>query len=190
MLLRLEGHNGPVSDLDRVLADVVAGGQAVFRNHDEDDAAEAALPLDAGSRRLGAVGLRFDEHQPFDLVQRGFLVQLADRIATAMERARTYDRERLAREDAEVASARYRELQELATGLARAATRRHVAQLLLRRSVASSLALGGVIATFERGRRTEALASAGALASRVVVRRRAARRGPRRARAPRPAGCT
>ena len=163
--------------------------QAVFRNHDEDDAAEAALPLDAGSRRLGAVGLRFDEHQPFDLVQRGFLVQLADRIATRHGAGRV-------RTTASGWPARTPRWRRRGTASCRSwppdwPAPRHAA------TSPSSCCAGpsrrrwpsvASIATFERGRRAEALATVRGAGQRVVVRRRAARRGPRRARAPRPAG--
>ena len=160
-----------------LLATVAATGATVFlgtgeaiASHlgtaDGDGAIEgawAAVPLGSGDRRLGAMGLWYDERQPFDVVQRTFILQLANRVATVLERGRAYERERLARREAEVASARFQALQELATELSRAATRRRVAQVLLRRAIRWSDARGGIVATAAGGRPFEILAESGAV---------------------------
>jgi GAF domain-containing protein len=127
------------------------------------DAAWAAVPILAGDRCLGAIGLWYEDRQPFDIVQRTFIVQLANRIAAGLERGEAYERERLARYEAELASLRFQALHELATELSRASTRRRVAQVLLRRAVRWSEALGGVVATTTRGQPFEILAGSGAL---------------------------
>ena len=96
-------------------------------------------------------------------MQRSFIVQLANRVGAVLERGEAYERERLARREAELASMQFQALHELATDLSRAATRRRVAQVLLRRAIRWSEALGGVVATNARGRPLEVLAEAGAL---------------------------
>ena len=119
------------------------------------------MPISAGDRRLGAIGLWYEDRQPFDIVQRSFIVQLANRVGSVLERGEAYERERLARRQAELASMQFQALHELATELSRAATRRRVAQVLLRRAIRWSEALGGVVATTARGRRFEILAEGG-----------------------------
>ena len=125
------------------------------------DGAAAVVPLGAGERRLGAIGFWYDQPQPFDPVQRSFILRLANRVGAVLERGRAYEGERLARRDAELASRRFQALQELASELSRAATRRRVAQVLLRRAMRWSDALGGVVATAVGGRPFEVLAESG-----------------------------
>ena len=147
------------------------------------------LPLGSGGTRIGVLALGFDEPQPFDEVQQSFLSDVAQRLAAAIERSRAYDRERTAREEAELASARLSDLQGLATDLARAATRRRVAQVLLRRAVVSSGAAAGLVALYTTHPDAEVLAANGTFRARLVGRHRHADRGRRagtRAAAPGP----
>ena len=158
-----------------LLATVAETGDAVFLGNAEaiaghvgsvtpvTEAAWAAVPICNGDRCLGAIGLWYDDRQPFDIVQRSFIVQLANRVGAVLDAGRSYERERLARREAELASMQFQALHELATDLSRAATRRRVAQVLLRRAIRWSEALGGVVATNARGRPLEVLAEAGAL---------------------------
>ena len=114
---------------------VARSGEPHFSSGRGEEPGVAILPLGSAAERLGAVILEFDDGQPFDEVQRAFLIDVSDRLTAALERSRAYARERRARESAETASQRLAHLQGLATDLARAATRRRVAQVLLRRAV-------------------------------------------------------
>ncbi len=158
-----------------LLADVGETGETVFLNAtaaiadhlgrgDSDgitDGAAAVVPLGAGERCLGAIGFWYDLPQPFDPVQRSFILRLANRVVAVLERGRAYEGERLARRDAELASRRFQALQELAGELSRAATSRRVAQVLLLRAMRWSDALGGVVATAVGGQPFEVLAQSG-----------------------------
>ena len=167
--------NEPTREQIELLATVAETGEAMFLGNAEEiaahlgrvnqaaEAAWAAVPISAGDRCLGAIGLWYEDRQPFDLVQRSFIVQLANRVGAVLERGEAYERERLARREAEVASMRFQALHELATELSRAATRRRVAQVLLRRAIRWSEAMGGLVATTTRGQPFEILAGSGAL---------------------------
>ncbi|HEU5430533.1 MAG TPA: GAF domain-containing protein, partial [Thermomicrobiales bacterium] len=63
----------------------------------------AAIPLVFEDRALGALGLSFAEEQSFTADDLAFLVALARQSAVALERARLYDAERLARDKAQAA---------------------------------------------------------------------------------------
>ncbi len=64
----------------------------------------AALPLSAGGRTFGVLTLSFREETKFDPQARMFLDSLAHECARALDRARLYERERQAREEAEIAN--------------------------------------------------------------------------------------
>jgi signal transduction histidine kinase len=64
----------------------------------------AVLPLTSDGRAIGAIGLSFASEQAFSDADRSFLMSLASQCGLAFERARLYDAERRAREDAEQAS--------------------------------------------------------------------------------------
>jgi serine phosphatase RsbU (regulator of sigma subunit) len=108
------------------------------------DAGEAwaVVPLPAG----GALGLRFEEPQAFDPAQRSFLIQLGERLAAALERGRTFTAERDARRQAELATARISQLQQLAALLSEATTQRGVAATLLDHLTTTTGAAGGFVA--------------------------------------------
>jgi signal transduction histidine kinase len=67
-------------------------------------AAWAALPIELHGRALGTIGLSFAEPQPFADEERNFLMSIAGQCAIALERARLFESERNAREEAERAS--------------------------------------------------------------------------------------
>jgi PAS domain S-box-containing protein len=71
-----------------------------------------ALPLVIGERPIGGMGLRFPTDHAFSEQDRAFLLTGAGLCAQALERARLYDRERLARERAEHAEAAWRQSEE------------------------------------------------------------------------------
>jgi PAS domain S-box-containing protein len=61
----------------------------------------AALPLRVEGRTLGAFGFSFAHEQTFELEQLQFMESLGQQCALALERARLYEAERRAREEAE-----------------------------------------------------------------------------------------
>ncbi len=170
--VRLFDDNGerdepPSAAVVEVIDDVARSGDAAFldRPTDSDQEAWAVLPLGVGGNRIGVVAFGFHDSQPFDEVQRSFLADVGRRLTAALDRSRAYASERTARRDAELASARLRDLQGLAVELARAATRRRVAQVVLRRVVASSNAAGGSVAMFTTQPNVEILAASGSFRS-------------------------
>ena len=64
----------------------------------------AAIPLNLDGRAIGAIGFSFSEEQQFNDDEQNFLLSIAGQCAIAMERARLFDSERHAREEAERAS--------------------------------------------------------------------------------------
>ncbi len=68
--------------------------------------AYASLPLEVSGRIIGAIDLGFTQGHRFWSDEREFLLTLAGQCAQALERARLYEAERLARTRAETATAR------------------------------------------------------------------------------------
>ena len=66
--------------------------------------ASVAVPLLARGVLVGVLGLRFDEQRVFDAGDRALLLTLGELCSQALERARLFAAERLARESAESAS--------------------------------------------------------------------------------------
>ncbi len=64
----------------------------------------AAVPLLAGGRALGGIGLSFAVPRGFAEEERDFLLAVGRQCAGTLERARLYERERRARDEAEAAS--------------------------------------------------------------------------------------
>jgi GAF domain-containing protein len=112
---------------------------------DEPSTGWAALPLASSDDDFGVLVVGYDDTQPFDEVQRSFLTDVARRVTAALERSTAYARERASRHDAELASTRLRHLEELASELGRALTRRRAAELLLGRVQTSTSACGGMV---------------------------------------------
>jgi hypothetical protein len=140
-----------------LLAEVAAGASASFTG------VTAVVPVNGNIERLGAVGLVFESPQPFDIVQRNFLMAVGDRVGIALERSVLFARERAARVDAQAAAERFRSLQQFAGELSRTITRRHIADLLLRRLQLSQGASAGFVAAPEADQRhVEVLARLGA----------------------------
>jgi signal transduction histidine kinase len=69
-----------------------------------------ALPLRVGGEIAGSLGLAFPEAHAFDASERLFLTTLAERCASAMERARLYEESQAARADAERSRAEIEQL--------------------------------------------------------------------------------
>ncbi|HKG26239.1 MAG TPA: PAS domain-containing protein, partial [Thermomicrobiales bacterium] len=82
------------------------------------DGAAVALPLLVEGRPVGALGFGFPTDREFDGEARDFLRALADLCAQALERARLYDAERHARDDAQEAERRLALLVEISGQLA------------------------------------------------------------------------
>ncbi len=176
---------GPL-DPDEVIAKVVEGSADVIgaswtkvspEGSDEEDSSDArfhsestddhtptwaALPLAGADEHFGILVVGYDDAQPFDEVQRSFLHDVARRVTAALERSTAFARERASRHEAELASARLRHLQELATGLGRALTQRRAAELLLAQVLTSTSACGAlVVVARPRPGSTEILAAGG-----------------------------
>jgi K+-sensing histidine kinase KdpD len=77
---------------------LMSGSESVRR-----DSAWAALPLKAGARVLGALGLSFASPTPFSADDRSFTMSLAQQCAQAFERAQLFEAERQSRAEAEAA---------------------------------------------------------------------------------------
>lgn len=95
--------------------------------------ASALLPLKVEGRVIGGMGLNFPEARQFSAEDRAFLLALARQCAQSLERARLYEAERRAREDAEAAQRRLAFLAGasavLASSLDHATTLENVARL-------------------------------------------------------------
>ncbi len=79
----------------------------------------AAIPLIVEGRPVGALGLSFDEAHSFNRAERAFLTVVAHHAAQALERARSYERERAARAEAEAAQERLAFLAQASAALDR-----------------------------------------------------------------------
>lgn len=78
----------------------------------------AVLPLTAERRVLGAIDIGFEQERDFDAGERAFLAAVAGLLAAALERARLFEAERSARDEAERASERVAFLAEVSAALA------------------------------------------------------------------------
>jgi Stage II sporulation protein E (SpoIIE)/Phosphoserine phosphatase RsbU, N-terminal domain/GAF domain len=142
---------------------------AAPRRRARAEQAWALVPVQTAGGRAGVFAMEFDEPQSFDAAQRSFLAQVGSRVATALERGRIHERERAARVEAQESAIRLGELQRLAADLAGAATRRRVAEVLLRHLTATTGASGGFVATVRpRVRQIDVLAARGVLAASQV----------------------
>jgi signal transduction histidine kinase len=124
----------------------------------------AVLPLEAGERVLGAVGVELTEPHAFDDEERAFLQAFAHACGQALERARLYEAEREARleaQRAEEAARRAVEMEEQLAGIVGHDLRTPLAAITM--SAAVLLRRGGL---GEDQRRT--LARIGASAARMA----------------------
>lgn len=158
-----ERHERESADVALTVDEVARTGDCAFIDGAADGRAGvwAVLPVGTGANGFGVLSLEFDEPQPFDEVQQSFLADVGRRLTAALDRSRAYASERTARQEAEVAWSRLRDLQGLASDLARAATRRRVAQVLLRRAVVSCGATTGIVAMYTSHPEVEVLAASG-----------------------------
>ena len=76
-------------------------GREVFR---EQAPSFCAIPIQLHQRILGVIGLQYNDQQTFDKDFQRFVLTFADQCAQAFERARLYEIERSARQEAEAAS--------------------------------------------------------------------------------------
>jgi PAS domain S-box-containing protein len=103
----------PIADAVRTGEMVVIEDVAEFRRRypgvpgpATQPSAWAAVPLIIEGRPIGALGLTFEQAHRFNRAERAFLTVVAHHAAQALERARSYERERAARADAEAAQER------------------------------------------------------------------------------------
>jgi len=78
-----------------------------------------AVPLIVERRPIGALGLSFSQAHSFNRAERAFLTVIAHHAAQALERARSYERERTARAEAEAAQERLAFLAQASAALDR-----------------------------------------------------------------------
>jgi signal transduction histidine kinase/putative methionine-R-sulfoxide reductase with GAF domain len=91
----------------------------------------AVLPLNYEGRAIGTLTLIFAEMRQFEAEERDFLQAIAGQCAQALERAQVYELQRRAREAAEQASERVRQLQAITAALAQSITPQEVAQVII-----------------------------------------------------------
>jgi PAS domain S-box-containing protein len=91
---------------------------ARFPDVPDSTRALAVLPLTAERRVLGAVDIGFERERGFDAGERAFLAAVAGLLAAALERARLFEAERSARDEAERARERVAFLAEVSAALA------------------------------------------------------------------------
>jgi len=72
--------------------------------HQPSTRAAAALPVAAGGRVLGAIGLGYSEERDFSAADRDVAADVARQVGVALDRARLYEDAQAAREEAERAS--------------------------------------------------------------------------------------
>ena len=73
------------------------------------DGALVAIPMLVQARAIGAIGLSFAAERQISAADRDFMLAIAGQCAQALERARLYDSERAAREQAECEARQHRE---------------------------------------------------------------------------------
>jgi PAS domain S-box-containing protein len=110
------------------ITDAIRGGAPVFLESQEMrrtryprvlagalriDGAWAALPLLVGTRAIGGMSISFERSRGFDDDDRSFMLTRAGQCAQALERARLFDAERMARAEAVAGEARYRVLADI-----------------------------------------------------------------------------
>jgi PAS domain S-box-containing protein len=103
------------TDLPAPLAEAFRAGQAVWIESRADHAARfphapaagpfqgasVAVPLSAGGRLIGVLGIDFDGPRAFDDADRSFIQAVANQAAQALDRARLYEQQEALRERAE-----------------------------------------------------------------------------------------
>lgn len=93
--------------------------------------AVAVVPLLLEERVLGAIAISFHEARQFSLEDEEFLLTMAGQCSQALERARLYEAEQIARQGAEQAAERIANLQAVTVALARAITPAQVARVIV-----------------------------------------------------------
>ena len=105
----------------------------------------AFLPLRFAGRPIGVLAFSFAEARTFEDGDRELMKTLADQCAQAIDRARLYQTERRARMAAERAIEHANHLQSLAADLAVALTSAEVAEVVVRRGLASTAAAAAAL---------------------------------------------
>lgn len=111
--------------------------------------ATACLPLEIRDRVIGAIGISFATPRRFEQADHQFLLALTQQTAQALERARLYEAERLARARAEAAVERMARLQQVMTALSGAITPQEVARVIVSEGINALDASAGSIAVLD-----------------------------------------
>ncbi|HEY6101202.1 MAG TPA: GAF domain-containing protein, partial [Anaeromyxobacter sp.] len=124
--------------------------------------AVAALPLEFEGRALGVLGIGFDGPRRFGEAERAVALALASQCAQALERARLFVAERLARAEAVAARRRLAFLDDVSALLAESSAEEDMLSGLVRLAVSTLGEWAGVFVTNEAGGLELAAAAGGA----------------------------
>ncbi|MEP7285236.1 MAG: GAF domain-containing protein [Chloroflexota bacterium] len=112
---------------------------------DSSRVAWASIPLIVDERAIGAMALSFVDIDHFDEEDQSFMLSLAQTCAQALDRARLYEAERVARDQAERATARVTSSQNVTAALSRALTVNEVAQVVVDQGLTVLGAVAGMV---------------------------------------------
>jgi PAS domain S-box-containing protein len=111
----------------------------------------AALPLLVNGQPIGGIGFSFETERAVSAEDRAFATAVAEQCAQAIERARLYEAERRAREQAEFNANRVARLQTYTADLSNALTIEQVVAVTLRRLLPGVGAAGGNVMLLRDG---------------------------------------
>jgi len=106
-------EHSPLADVARTMEPLYLESRAEWLHHYPTMAplldlggyhATAVAPLVVNGRMIGVIGVAFDSSRHFHEVDRALLVTIAQQCAQALERARLFESERVARHEAEAAN--------------------------------------------------------------------------------------
>jgi signal transduction histidine kinase/CheY-like chemotaxis protein len=156
---------------------VAATGQAMWLSEISEIAPARSLlvvPVRSSGRVLGTLGVaRYGAGELFSAAHAEFLQELADRAALAIDNTRLYQRERSARQSAESAAHRTRQLQDLTSALSRARTTAEVTAAVVDtgcKTLGAQAAFGWMLTA--DGQALELVASSGYQGPRIEAFRR------------------
>jgi PAS domain S-box-containing protein len=151
---------GPISDTIRTHEPIWLDSYAEYAEHYPTVAplarangtqSSASLPLIVNGEAIGAITFSFQKPGMLDDENRAFLSALADQCAQALERARLYEAERLAREEAEAAQQRLAFIAEASTALSSSLDYETTLKSLASLAVPTLCDMCGVYIADERG---------------------------------------
>jgi PAS domain S-box-containing protein len=112
------------------------------------------VPLVGEDKPLGALSITFTEVREFSAEEREFILTLAQQCAQALERARLYEAEQQARQEAEQTAAQITTLQAITAAFSEALTPAQVARVVVEQGFRSLGAEAGSVALFNEHEET------------------------------------